>query len=166
MFEKYMKLAIAQARKAIGRVSPNPMVGAVVVKRGEIVSLGYHHQAGSPHAEINALKKAGKKAKNADLYINLEPCCHYGRTPPCVNAIIDSGIKRVIVGIEDPNPLVSGKGVANLNAAGIITHMGVLKEECRKLKKPTGCSCRAVSASGESRAKFSSRNLPGKIKYR
>ncbi|NOQ86549.1 MAG: bifunctional diaminohydroxyphosphoribosylaminopyrimidine deaminase/5-amino-6-(5-phosphoribosylamino)uracil reductase RibD [Deltaproteobacteria bacterium] len=135
MFEKYMKLAIAQARKAIGRVSPNPMVGAVVVKRGEIVSLGYHRQAGSPHAEINALKKAGKKAKNADLYINLEPCCHYGRTPPCVNAIIDSGIKRVIVGIEDPNPLVSGKGIATLNAAGIITQMGVLKEECRKLNE-------------------------------
>jgi diaminohydroxyphosphoribosylaminopyrimidine deaminase/5-amino-6-(5-phosphoribosylamino)uracil reductase len=135
MFEKYMKLAIAQAGKAIGRVSPNPMVGAVVVKRGEIVSLGYHHQAGSPHAEINALKKSGKKAKNADLYVNLEPCCHYGRTPPCINAIIDSGIKRVIVGIEDPNPLVSGKGVAKLNAAGIITHIGVLKEECSKLNE-------------------------------
>lgn len=135
MFEKYMKLAIAQARKAIGRVSPNPMVGAVVVKRGEIVSLGYHHQAGSPHAEINALKQAGKKAKHADLYINLEPCCHYGRTPPCVDAIIKSGIKRVIVGIEDPNPLVSGKGIAKLHAAGIITHTGVLKEACRQLNE-------------------------------
>lgn len=135
MFENYMKLAIAQARKAIGRVSPNPMVGAVVVKRGEIVSLGYHHQAGSPHAEINALKQAGKKAKNADLYINLEPCCHYGRTPPCVDAIIDSGIKRVIVGIEDPNPLVSGKGIAKLRAAGIITHTGVLQEACRQLNE-------------------------------
>ena len=135
MFEKYMKLAIAQAGKAMGRVSPNPMVGAVVVKRGEIVGLGYHHQAGGPHAEINALKKAGKKAKHADLYINLEPCCHYGRTPPCVDAIIDSGIKRVIVGMEDPNPLVSGKGIAKLHAAGVITHRGVLEEECRKINE-------------------------------
>jgi len=135
MFEKYMKLAIAQAKKAVGRVSPNPMVGAVVVKRGEIAGLGYHRQAGSPHAEINALKKAGKKAGNAELYVNIEPCCHYGRTPPCVDAIIESGIKKVIIGIEDPNPLVSGKGVDKLKAAGIITQIGVLEEECRKLNE-------------------------------
>jgi len=135
MCEKYMKVAIAQARKAVGKVSPNPMVGAVVVKKGEILGRGYHHQAGSPHAEINALRKAGKKTKNADLYVNLEPCCHYGRTPPCVNAIIDSGVKKVIIGIRDPNPLVSGKGISRLNAAGIITHVGVLEEECTALNE-------------------------------
>jgi diaminohydroxyphosphoribosylaminopyrimidine deaminase/5-amino-6-(5-phosphoribosylamino)uracil reductase len=135
MNEKYMKVAIAQARKAVGKVSPNPMVGAVVVKKGEILGRGYHHQAGSPHAEINALRKAGKKTKNADLYVNLEPCCHYGRTPPCVNAIIDSGVKKVIIGIRDPNPLVSGKGISRLNAAGIITHVGVLEEECTALNE-------------------------------
>jgi diaminohydroxyphosphoribosylaminopyrimidine deaminase/5-amino-6-(5-phosphoribosylamino)uracil reductase len=135
MFEQYMKLAIAQAKKAVGRVSPNPMVGSVVVKKGEIVGLGYHCQAGSPHAEINTLKKAGKKARNADIYVNLEPCCHYGRTPPCIDAIIDSGIKRAVIGITDPNPLVSGKGVAQLKAAGITTHVGILEEECRKLNE-------------------------------
>jgi len=135
MFEKYMKVAIAQAKKAVGRVSPNPMVGAVIVKKGEIIGLGYHQRAGSPHAEINALKKAGKKARNADLYVNLEPCFHYGRTPPCVHAIIDSGIKKVVIGIIDPNPLVSGKGVARLKAAGITTQIGILEEECRKLNE-------------------------------
>ncbi len=135
MCERYMKVAIAQAKKAIGRVSPNPMVGAVIVKKGEIVGMGYHHRAGSPHAEINALRKAGKKAKSADLYVNLEPCCHYGRTPPCVDAIIESGIKKVIIGMKDPNPLVRGKGAARLRAAGIATHTGVLEEECRKLNE-------------------------------
>jgi len=135
MFEKYMEVAIAQAKKGAGRVSPNPMVGAVVVKKGKIVSLGYHHRAGGPHAEINVLKKAGKKARNADLYVNLEPCCHYGRTPPCVGAIINSGIKKVVIGTIDPNPLISGRGVAQLKAAGITTHIGVLEEECRKLNE-------------------------------
>ena len=135
MFEHYMKLAIVQAKKAVGRVSPNPMVGAVIVNKGEIVGLGYHHRAGSPHAEINALKEAGKKARNADLYVNLEPCFHYGRTPPCVDAVIESGIKKVVIGIIDPNPLVSGKGVDRLKAAGITTHVGVLEEECKKLNE-------------------------------
>ena len=82
MYEHYMKLAIAQARKAVGRVSPNPLVGAIIVKNGEIVGTGYHHYTGSPHAEIIALKKAGRSARKADLYVNLEPCCHFGRTPP------------------------------------------------------------------------------------
>ena len=135
MYEHYMKLAIAQARKAVGRVSPNPLVGAVIVKNGEIVGTGYHHRAGDPHAEINALKKAGKNARKADLYVNLEPCCHYGRTPPCAGAIIDAGIRKVIIGIADPNPLVAGKGVSKLKAAGITTQMGVLEGECRKLNE-------------------------------
>jgi len=135
MFETYMKVAIAQAKKARGRVSPNPLVGAVVVKKGEIVGLGYHHRAGSPHAEIHALARAGRKARNADLYVTLEPCCHYGRTPPCVNAIVENNIKNVIIGMTDPNPLVSGKGVAKLRKAGIGVESGILEEECRKLNE-------------------------------
>lgn len=135
MSEKYMKIALAQAKRALGRVSPNPLVGAVIVKRGEIVGVGYHHRAGSPHAEINALNKAGRKARNADLYVTLEPCCHYGRTPPCVETIVDRGIRKVVIGMIDPNPRVAGKGIAKLKAAGIVTASGVLEEECRKLNE-------------------------------
>jgi diaminohydroxyphosphoribosylaminopyrimidine deaminase/5-amino-6-(5-phosphoribosylamino)uracil reductase len=135
MFETYMKIAIAQAKKARGRVSPNPLVGAVVVKKGEIVGVGYHHRAGSPHAEINALACAGRKARNADLYVTLEPCSHYGRTPPCVDAIVENKIKNVIIGMTDPNPLVAGKGVARLRRAGIGIESGILEEECRRLNE-------------------------------
>ena len=135
MFETYMKIAVAQAKKARGRVSPNPLVGAVVVKGGKIVGLGYHRRAGSPHAEINALAKAGRNARNADLYVTLEPCCHYGRTPPCVDTIIDRGIKRVIIGMVDPNPRVAGKGIACLKEAGIAIHCGVMEEECRRMNE-------------------------------
>jgi diaminohydroxyphosphoribosylaminopyrimidine deaminase/5-amino-6-(5-phosphoribosylamino)uracil reductase len=135
MSERYMKIALAQAQKALGRVSPNPLVGAVIVKRGEIVGLGYHDRAGNPHAEINALNKAGQKARNADLYVNLEPCCHYGRTPPCVETIVARGIKKVVIGMIDPNPLVAGKGIGKLKAAGIVTISGVLEDECRKLNE-------------------------------
>jgi diaminohydroxyphosphoribosylaminopyrimidine deaminase/5-amino-6-(5-phosphoribosylamino)uracil reductase len=135
MDEHYMRVAIAQARKALGRVSPNPMVGAVVVKRRAIVGMGYHHQAGGPHAEINALARAGKKSHGADLYVNLEPCGHYGRTPPCVDAVIKSGVTRVVIGMLDPNPLVSGKGIKKLKEAGVATTVGILKEECRKLNE-------------------------------
>ncbi len=135
MLETYMKIAIAQAKKARGRVSPNPLVGAVVVKKGEIVGRGYHRRAGSPHAEINAIVHAGKKARNADLFVTLEPCCHYGRTPPCVDTIIESKIKNVIIGMTDPNPLVAGKGIARLKRAGIGVQTGVLAEECKKLNE-------------------------------
>jgi diaminohydroxyphosphoribosylaminopyrimidine deaminase/5-amino-6-(5-phosphoribosylamino)uracil reductase len=135
MSEKYMKIALAQAKRALGRVSPNPLVGAVIVKRGEIVGVGYHHRAGSPHAEINALDKAGRKARNADLYVTLEPCCHYGRTPPCVETIVERGIRKVVIGMIDPNPKVAGKGIAKLKAAGVITTSGVLEDECRKLNE-------------------------------
>ena len=135
MLETYMKIAIAQAKKARGRVSPNPMVGAVIVKKGKVVGVGYHHRAGSPHAEINALADAGQKARNADLYVTLEPCCHHGRTPPCVDAIIESNIKNVIIGMTDPNPLVSGKGAARLRRAGIGITSGILEEECRRLNE-------------------------------
>ncbi len=135
MLETYMKVAIAQAKKARGRVSPNPLVGAVIVKKGEVVGVGYHHRAGSPHAEINALADAGQKARNADLYVTLEPCCHHGRTPPCVDAIIENKIKNVIIGMTDPNPLVSGKGAARLRRAGIGIKSGILEEECRRLNE-------------------------------
>ena len=94
MYEPYMRIALALARRGLGRVSPNPMVGAVVVKRGGIVGMGYHHRAGTPHAEVHALAQAGEKARNADLYVNLEPCSHFGRTPPCADAIIASRIKK------------------------------------------------------------------------
>jgi len=123
------------ARKACGRTSPNPMVGAVVVKGGEIVGEGHHSRAGQPHAEIEALRKAGHKARSADLYVNLEPCCHFGRTPPCTEAIIEAGIKRVFVGMKDPNKQVSGKGSRSLKKHGIVIVSDVLKEECVKLNE-------------------------------
>ena len=106
-----MRLALDLARKAEGQTNPNPVVGAVLVKSGEVVAKGYHKKAGLPHAEIIALRKAGGKARGADLYVNLEPCCHHGRTPPCTEAIIAAGIKRVVLGIRDPNRLVSGRGI-------------------------------------------------------
>ncbi len=135
MHEHYMRIALAQARRGMGRVSPNPMVGAVVVRRGGIVGMGYHRRAGTPHAEVHALAQAGGKARNADLYVNLEPCSHFGRTPPCADAIIASRIKKVVIGMGDPNPLVSGRGMARLTKAGIQIVSGVLEEECRKLNE-------------------------------
>ncbi len=131
--ETYMRLALQLARKGLGKTSPNPMVGAVVVRRGEIVGKGYHHRAGGPHAEILALSQAGEKARGATLYLNLEPCDHFGRTPPCTRAILESGIKRVVAGMKDPNPLVSGKGVARLRRAGVKIELGILHEECDAL---------------------------------
>jgi diaminohydroxyphosphoribosylaminopyrimidine deaminase/5-amino-6-(5-phosphoribosylamino)uracil reductase len=133
---QYMRRAIVLARKAYGRTSPNPMVGAVVVKGGEVVGEGYHSRAGQPHAEIEALSRAGHYAGSADLYVTLEPCCHFGRTPPCTEAIIEAGIKRVFVGMKDPNKQVSGKGLRSLKKHGIVIVPGVLKEECVKLNEP------------------------------
>jgi diaminohydroxyphosphoribosylaminopyrimidine deaminase/5-amino-6-(5-phosphoribosylamino)uracil reductase len=133
---QYMRRAIVLARKALGRTSPNPMVGAVVVKGGEVVGEGYHARAGQPHAEIEALSRAGHYARSADLYVTLEPCCYFGRTPPCTEAIIEAGIKRVFVGMKDPNKQVSGKGLRSLKKHGIVIVPDVLKEECVKLNKP------------------------------
>jgi len=130
--ETFMRRALELAVKGQGRTSPNPVVGAVIVKSGKIVGEGYHKRAGDAHAEIVALRKAGSKARGADLYITLEPCCHYGRTPPCCDAIIKSGIKRVIVGLRDPNPLVSGRGIGILKNHKISVSEGVLKMECEK----------------------------------
>lgn len=132
----YMQKALALAARGIGRTSPNPMVGAVIVKGDKIIASGYHKKAGTPHAEIIALNKAGIKASGASLYVNLEPCCHTEKlTPPCTKAIIRSGIKEVIVAMKDPNPRVSGKGLKELRKAGIKTRTGVMKAEALKLNE-------------------------------
>lgn len=132
---RYMRMALRLARKAAGRTSPNPMVGAVLVKNSRVIATGYHRAAGGDHAEIVALKRAGDKAKGATLYINLEPCSHQGRTPPCTNALIRAGVHTVIAGMRDPNPLVAGSGFRKLKRAGIQVRVGVLEEECRILNE-------------------------------
>jgi diaminohydroxyphosphoribosylaminopyrimidine deaminase/5-amino-6-(5-phosphoribosylamino)uracil reductase len=139
---RYMRMACRLALKAAGRTSPNPMVGAVLVRRGKIVAKGYHKAAGTDHAEIVALKRAGKNARGATLYINLEPCSHFGRTPPCTRALIAAGIKTVVAGMRDPNPLVSGRGFRALRRAGIAVRVGLLEDECRALNE---AFCKAIS---------------------
>jgi len=133
--EYYMRMALDLAKKGIGKTDPNPMVGAVLVKDGKVISTGYHKRAGLAHAEIEALSKAGRKAKGSTLYVNLEPCSHFGRTPPCVNRIIKDGVKRVVVGMRDPNPLVNGKGIAELKAHGLEVRSGVLMREAGKINR-------------------------------
>lgn len=133
--EKFMRLALRLAMKGMGKTSPNPMVGAVVVKGKTIVGRGYHHRAGEPHAEILALRQAGKRARGATLYLNLEPCDHCGKTPPCTRAILQAKIKRVVAGMKDPNPLVSGRGIERLRRAGVQVRVGVLEEESRELNR-------------------------------
>jgi diaminohydroxyphosphoribosylaminopyrimidine deaminase/5-amino-6-(5-phosphoribosylamino)uracil reductase len=134
--EKYMRVALRLAARAKGGTSPNPMVGAVVVKDGRVISRGYHRKAGGPHAEAVALKKAGRDAQGAVLYVTLEPCSHSNkRTPPCTPLVVESGIKRIVVAMIDPNPRVSGNGVKALRAAGIDTVTGVLETEARKLNE-------------------------------
>jgi diaminohydroxyphosphoribosylaminopyrimidine deaminase/5-amino-6-(5-phosphoribosylamino)uracil reductase len=134
--EKYMRMALHLAEKARGRTSPNPMVGAVVVKSGKVISRGYHRKAGEPHAEAIALKKAGKNAKGATLYVTLEPCSHMNkRTPPCTPLVMQSGVKRVVVAMIDPNPHVSGGGIKTLRKAGIKVVTGVLESEAKKLNE-------------------------------
>ncbi len=123
-----MKLALRIGLRGWGKTSPNPMVGAVIVKDGKIISTGYHRHAGEPHAEIIAINKAGNETKGATLYVSLEPCAHYGKTPPCTDKIIESGIKRVVIPIIDPNPLVMGKGIKRLKEAGVDITLGVCKK--------------------------------------
>ena len=131
--KNYMRRAIFNAWKGAGHVSPNPMVGAVIVKNGSIIGEGYHEQYGGLHAERNALANCKESAVGADMFVTLEPCCHYGKQPPCTEAVAASGIKRVFVGSADPNPCVSGKGVAYLRAAGIEVIENVLKDECDEI---------------------------------
>jgi diaminohydroxyphosphoribosylaminopyrimidine deaminase/5-amino-6-(5-phosphoribosylamino)uracil reductase len=131
-----MMQALRQARRGEGRTRPNPPVGAVVVRDGDIVGQGYHPAAGQPHAEIFALRAAGERARGAEMYVTLEPCCHHGRTGPCSDAIIAAGIRRVYVGVEDPNPRVAGGGIRRLMAAGVEVRRGIGEAECRRLIAP------------------------------
>ena len=130
-----MNRALALAQQGKGRTSPNPLVGAVIVNTGKIVGEGYHQKAGEPHAEIHALQAAGEKAKGSTLYVNLEPCCHWGRTPPCTDAIIQAGITHVYVAHLDPNPKVAGKGNQQLEEAGIQTNVGICADAAEKLNE-------------------------------
>ncbi|MFA5200140.1 MAG: bifunctional diaminohydroxyphosphoribosylaminopyrimidine deaminase/5-amino-6-(5-phosphoribosylamino)uracil reductase RibD [Candidatus Omnitrophota bacterium] len=133
--EYYMGLALKLALKAKGKTSPNPLVGALVVKSGKIIGSGFHAKAGLAHAEAVALDRAGQKAKGATLYVTLEPCAHTGRTPPCVNRIISSGVKEVVIGMIDPNPLNNGRGVTLLKQNNIKVKVGVLSDQLKKVNE-------------------------------
>lgn len=135
MEEKFMARAIELAKLGIGKVNPNPLVGAVVVKDGEIVGEGWHKEFGGSHAEVFALDNAGEKAEGATIYVTLEPCSHYGKTPPCAKKIVDSKIKRCVIANIDPNPLVAGKGIKILEDAGIEVQVGLLEKEASELNR-------------------------------
>ena len=132
--KKYMELAIKLAEKGKGTTSPNPMVGCIIVKRGRIVGKGFHKKAGTEHAEVLAIQDAGKKAMNSTMYVTLEPCSHWGRTPPCTEKIVESGVREVIIGMKDPNSLVHG--YMELKARGLKTKIGILEEDAEKLNEP------------------------------
>jgi diaminohydroxyphosphoribosylaminopyrimidine deaminase/5-amino-6-(5-phosphoribosylamino)uracil reductase len=133
--EKYMRQALSVAQFAIGRTSPNPMVGAVIVRDGRVVGQGWHKQAGTPHAEVHALHQAGELSRGASIYVTLEPCSHHGRTGPCVEALIHADIKKVFIAMTDPNPLVAGRGIKRLREAGIEVVEGLLANEAAKLNE-------------------------------
>jgi diaminohydroxyphosphoribosylaminopyrimidine deaminase/5-amino-6-(5-phosphoribosylamino)uracil reductase len=133
---KFMKRSLTLAHKGVGHTSPNPAVGCVVVKNGTIIGEGWHHKAGALHAEVLALQMAGAEARGADVYVTLEPCCHTGKTPPCSTALIKAGVARVVAGMLDPNPKVSGGGLAALKKAGIATSCGVLEDACQAVNRP------------------------------
>ena len=134
--EYFMRVALKEAKKGVGRTSPNPAVGAVIVCDGNIISKGYHKKAGMPHAEINAINVAKKSLSGTTIYVTLEPCNHTGKTPPCTQAIIENGISRVVVGMKDPNPLVSGSGIDYLRQKGITVDSGILEKKCRDINRP------------------------------
>ncbi|MGE4272822.1 MAG: bifunctional diaminohydroxyphosphoribosylaminopyrimidine deaminase/5-amino-6-(5-phosphoribosylamino)uracil reductase RibD [Desulfitobacterium sp.] len=131
----YMSKALQLAAQAVGRTSPNPLVGCVIVNNGGIVGEGYHQKAGTPHAEVHALRAAGTNAQGATAYVTLEPCSHFGKTPPCADALIEAGIKKVVVAMADPNPLVGGRGITRLREAGIQVEVGLKEDEARNLNK-------------------------------
>ncbi|WP_286726134.1 bifunctional diaminohydroxyphosphoribosylaminopyrimidine deaminase/5-amino-6-(5-phosphoribosylamino)uracil reductase RibD [Pelotomaculum sp. PtaB.Bin117] len=135
MDRHYMKMALALAARARGRTSPNPMVGAVVVKDSRIVGQGFHARAGTPHAEVLALAEAGDEARGATLYVTLEPCCHHGRTGPCAEAVIAAGVAKVVIAMLDPNPLVSGGGIRRLREAGVEVVTGVMEDDALELNE-------------------------------
>ncbi|ORU91781.1 MAG: riboflavin biosynthesis protein RibD [Cycloclasticus sp. symbiont of Poecilosclerida sp. N] len=132
---RFMAQAVALAKKGQYSVKPNPCVGCVIVQRNQIIAEGWHEKAGEPHAEVRALKQAGKAAKKSTVYVTLEPCSHYGKTPPCADALIEADVSRVIIVMQDPNPLVAGQGVEKLRAAGIDVSVGLLEEESANLNK-------------------------------
>lgn len=134
---KFMKMALNEAKKGLGFTSPNPMVGAVIVKDGKVISKGYHHACGMPHAERDALANVRNNVstENSTIYVTLEPCCHYGKTPPCTEAIIDAKISRVVCAMADPNPKVSGKGIEILRNNGIDVEVGLLEDEAKRLNE-------------------------------
>lgn len=133
--KEYMRMALQLAEKGCGSVSPNPMVGAVIVKDGRIIGSGFHEKYGEPHAERNALAACTESPEGAVMYVTLEPCCHHGKQPPCTEAIIEAGISKVVIGSFDPNPLVSGKGIGILRSHGIEVTENVLRDECDKLNE-------------------------------
>lgn len=131
----FMQLALDLAATAKGNTNPNPVVGAILVKNGVIVGSGIHRKAGEPHAEVHAFRMASEHAKDATLYVTLEPCSHYGKTPPCANLVKESGVKRVVVAMEDPNPQVAGRGINILRDAGVEVVVGVLEDEAKRLNE-------------------------------
>lgn len=133
---RFMRRALALGRRGAGTARPNPMVGAVVVRRGRVLAEGYHRRPGTAHAEVDALGKLGGRAPGATVYVSLEPCDHLGRTPPCTRALLAAGVTRVVVGVRDPNPLVDGRGIARLRRAGVRVDVGCLEAECRDLNRP------------------------------
>ena len=130
-----MQRCLELARQAAGKTSPNPLVGSVIVKDGKIIAEGYHPQFGQPHAEVFALRAAGDAAKGATVYVNLEPCNHFGKTPPCADALIKAQVAKVVAGMVDPNPLVGGKGLEKLKQAGIEVVVGVEEAACQQLNE-------------------------------
>ena len=135
MDEQYMKRVLMLAEKGKGKTNPNPMVGAVIVKNGKIIGEGFHEKYGQAHAEVNAIKNAIECVEGSTIYVNLEPCSHYGKTPPCTDLIIEKGIKRVVIGSLDPNPMVEGRGVEKLENSGIQVTVGLLEAECKKFNE-------------------------------
>ena len=133
--EQYMREALELARRGAGTASPNPMVGAVVVARTRVVGRGYHVRPGSPHAEVLAIEEAGEAARGGTLYVTLEPCAHWGRTPPCTEAILRAGLSRVVAAMEDPDAQVRGRGLQRLREAGVETSVGVAGEDARRLNE-------------------------------
>ena len=133
--EYYMRRAIALAQKGEGQVSPNPLVGAVIVKDGKIIGEGYHEHYGQPHAERNALANCIQSPEGATIYVTLEPCCHHGKQPPCTDALLAAGIRRVVIGSKDPNPLVHGKGIRILREHGVEVTEQVLQDECDEMNE-------------------------------
>ncbi|MCC7146780.1 MAG: bifunctional diaminohydroxyphosphoribosylaminopyrimidine deaminase/5-amino-6-(5-phosphoribosylamino)uracil reductase RibD [Phycisphaeraceae bacterium] len=137
--QDFMTAALALARRGLGQVEPNPMVGAVLVRRGQIIGQGYHRRFGGPHAEVQALRDCRRRGHNpagSDLYVTLEPCCHFGKTPPCTQAILDARIARVFAATVDPNPLVAGKGLRQLRRASVKIHVGLCQDQARELNAP------------------------------